>query len=163
VYPAGWCGGKQWERGDIEKRRSTEVAGTAKLTEGDVREIFALRGRMLQQESARHYGIVRKQRQLFDAANLGSTCDVMRRVRAVLRHKNLARLRPGFFRTPILAFAGLDGIMGKLQINHATWGSAMAIELQCVHCQQVLKLKGKCAGLIGECPLRKGVITIPSH
>jgi hypothetical protein len=44
-------------------QRSTargEAAGTAKLSERDVREILSLRGRMLQREIARHYGIVRQ-------------------------------------------------------------------------------------------------------
>jgi hypothetical protein len=38
----------------------------------------------------------------------------------------------------------------------------MAIEFQCVHCNRVLKLKDKCAGLRGECPFCKGVITVPT-
>jgi hypothetical protein len=38
----------------------------------------------------------------------------------------------------------------------------MAIEFQCVHCNRELKLKDKCAGLRGECPYCKGVITVPS-
>lgn len=38
----------------------------------------------------------------------------------------------------------------------------MAIEFQCEHCKKTLKLKDKCAGLTGECPYCKGVITVPS-
>src|SRR5262245_18050535 len=37
----------------------------------------------------------------------------------------------------------------------------MAIEFQCIHCKRLLKLRDKCAGLTGECPYCKRVITIP--
>lgn len=38
----------------------------------------------------------------------------------------------------------------------------MSIEFQCVHCKRELKLKDKCAGLTGECPYCKSVITVPT-
>jgi phage FluMu protein Com len=38
----------------------------------------------------------------------------------------------------------------------------MAIEFQCTHCKRLLKLKDTCAGLTGECPYCKGVISIPA-
>lgn len=38
----------------------------------------------------------------------------------------------------------------------------MAIEFNCGHCNRILKLKDKCAGLTGECPYCKGVITVPA-